>query len=105
MDPVRRWNVILFFSLAVSSPARGDVTELRDRLLASDPSTVTTALEEAGALGGSQRRLLVMSLIAPLRRDPESARAAARALARCGEASPARWRIPISLSGSAPPRF
>jgi len=69
----------------MASTARADVAPLRDRLLSADPAVVTPALQETDALPAQDRKLLVSALIEPLHRNPDTARAAALALAHCGK--------------------
>jgi len=85
--PVRKFILLTFSAFLVARTASADVGALRDQLMSSDETTVAQALKEAESLSPKDRKMLVMSLIVPLNRNPESAQAAARALALIGKES------------------
>ncbi len=73
-------------------PVCGDVYLLKNHLMSGDPDRMSLAAQKAATLSASEQRLLVLSLIVPLRQDSRSAAAAARALGYCGR--PAEEALP-----------
>ena len=56
--------------LVGAAPVWADVSQLRDQLMSADPAVVDQAAKEVDALSARDKRMLVLSLMIPLRRDP-----------------------------------
>lgn len=82
---MQKISLMAGLSVILTTPLLADVSMLRDQLLSTDVRVSSPAISAAAALPAGERKLLVMSLIGPLRRDPESARAAAVALRCCAD--------------------
>src|SRR5690242_6360578 len=78
---MRKPALTLLSVLALASSGWGDLSLLRDQLLAADPATVSNAEKEAEGLPSKERKLLVSSLSISLHANADSAQAGARALA------------------------